>query len=329
MSVLGPFGVAGRPSPRPINHPGRAAGARPSRVPGSQRDKSLWVSAATERDRDSPQSLGADSDGQSASWGVPCPPAQGRETTGSQPARRADLPGAGRASWEAVSREAARTTWPGSPAPGPLGSSAFKPATRWVPQRLRGPPGAPGCWAYMDGARPRLASQVAVGKGGARARARGGPFRLCLLLAPPSPRAWPARPVTPAPSLPPSGPGPPAPPGPPSAGRCIRAGDGAAGSAPLAPLLAFLTRRRGDRVGRRSGKFSLLPLFFELQGRGFARSWSLSLLLTLFAWEETSPPTLPVLPRPLASLPRLRMSQTILYAVSLSPTPRSPPRGFT
>ena len=148
---------------------------------------------------------------------------------------------------------------------------------------------------------------------------RGPGRRAPLLLRPPSrPPARVSRP--------------PRPPGPPAAGRCIRAGDGAAGSAPLAPLLAFLPRRRGDRVGRRSGKFSLLPLLFELQGRGFARSWSVSALNAVCvrgALPSDSPGPPSALPKILASLPQLRMSQTILYAVSLSPTPRSPPRGFT
>lgn len=135
--------------------------------------------------------------------------------------------------------------------PGPRRPLQLRPFARHSPEvlgprRLRGP----GGWAWRDGARPRLASQVPR-RGGEAGR---GPERAEA----PSPRsAFPAGPAG-APrsscALPPAWV-----PSPRSVWRCGQAGDGAAGAAPLAPLLAFHPRRRRDGVGEKLWKVFLAP----------------------------------------------------------------------
>lgn len=104
--------------------------------------------------------------------------------------------------------------------------------------------GAPGGRSRLDGARQRLASQVARG---ARGRARGGRSPTC-----PSPRPGAPLLLLPPPSLRPS---------PRPAGRGILAGDGAAGQAPLVPQLAFPPRAGGKGWGEARETFPAPSLF--------------------------------------------------------------------
>lgn len=106
--------------------------------------------------------------------------------------------------------------------------------------------GAPGGRSRLDGARQRLASQVARG---ARGRARGGPPAPALLLGP-APRY--SCSVLPPPSLRPS---------PRPAGRGVLAGDRAAGQAPLVLQLAFPPRGGGKGWGEARETFPAPSLF--------------------------------------------------------------------
>lgn len=175
MPFLGPFRVAGRPPPH---------GQYPERGRREQkgRTKPLTVPAVPERDRDSPQSLGAPL----GFSGSPLPAGPGREPRGSRPARIADLPEAG------GRRRHVRRPGPRDPAARP---PAPPPAPPLRPPLGRGSraPTSPRSWRLgLVGRRAAAAGfpGTPAWRGGwARARAHGGPFSSLRLPRGPGRRA--------------------------------------------------------------------------------------------------------------------------------------------